>query len=130
MHAHLTMATPTSITELLKLPLVSDETLLQESNPGYEALVAEIAHLNQQVATKSTQVTSDRSSRRQVRFQRDMGHNGSRYQSHSRSCDNSRSRQRRDRSRECRDEWSRERCSDRSPKRRDYRPRPERSPYR
>ena len=48
LRAHLNMASPTpeTIVEFLKFPIVLHEALQWEINPGYEALVAEIASLN------------------------------------------------------------------------------------
>ena len=65
LRAHLQMASPTAetIVEFLKLPIVSDEALQWEINPGYEALVAEIALLNAQVATMFTTNDAKGSSR-------------------------------------------------------------------
>ena len=64
--AHLQMVSPApaTIAALLKLPIVSDDTLQHQLNPGYEALVAEIASLNQQVAAISTTKQRDTSSSR------------------------------------------------------------------
>ena len=56
--AHLQMVSPVTATiaALLKLPIVSDDTLQHQLNPGYEVLVAAIASLNQQVASITTKL--------------------------------------------------------------------------
>ena len=114
LRAHLQMASPApdSIAALLKLPIVADETLQREINPGYEALVAEIASLNAQVATMSTDRARDRSNSqgRRVTFQssrpsrtprshsRDDSMSRNNYRRNSRSVSSSRDRGRQQRS--------------------------------
>ena len=75
LRAHLQMASPApdTISAPMKLPIVAEESLQHELNPGYEALIAEIVSLNSQVVTMSTTKdhARDRSSSRgrRVTFQ-------------------------------------------------------------